>query len=117
MDEQEQISKLGEVVALQRLLDSRIEQGRNRLERSEGELRHATDEAFSSFWQAITTLRDARQARNLARLKEMVNPEQWPWAEAHALFVHPVRFGHGSARSPGRSGVQFAANRRCPESR
>jgi hypothetical protein len=50
MDEQEQIIKLGQVVALQRLLDSRIEQGRNRLESSEGELRHAADEAFRSFW-------------------------------------------------------------------
>ena len=90
MDEQEQIRKLGEVVTRRLLLDSRIEQGRNRLESSEGELRHAADEAFRSFWQAITTLRDARQAKNLARLKEMVNPEQWPWAEP--LAVSFIRF-------------------------
>jgi hypothetical protein len=90
MDEGEQVSKLGKVVALQLLLGSRIAQGRNRLESSKGELHQAADEAFKSFWQELTTLRDTRQAKNLDRLKEMVGPEQWPWAEQHALSF--VRF-------------------------
>jgi hypothetical protein len=85
MDEAEQVSKLGKVVALQRLLDSRIEQGRNRLESSKGELHCAAQEAFKSFWEALTILRDTRQARNLDRLKVLVAPDQWPRAEALAV--------------------------------
>lgn len=86
MDEQEQIRKLGEVTARQRLLGSRIEQGLLRLESLKGELRHAAEEALRSFWSELSPLRDSRTAANLASLKKLVNPEQWPWAESHALL-------------------------------
>jgi hypothetical protein len=85
-DEQDHIEKLGRVVGLQRLLGSRIELGRGRLDVAEAELRHALDEAFRAFWPALTALRDTRDAGNLAILKKMVgaDPNKWMWAEAHA---------------------------------
>jgi hypothetical protein len=85
MDEQEQVGKLGKIAALQWLLESKIEQGRNRLESAEPELRQAVEGAYKSFSRALSALVDARRAGYIARLKEMVAPEQWPWAETHAL--------------------------------
>jgi hypothetical protein len=86
LDEQDHVEKLGRVAGLQRLLDSRIELGRGRLDSAEAELRHALDEAFRAFWPALTALRDTRNADNLAILKKMVgaDPKKWMWAEAHA---------------------------------
>jgi hypothetical protein len=90
MEESEQLRRLSQTAALQRLLESKIGLGTNRIESSEVELRHAVDEAFRAFWAALSALRDNRTAKHLARLKEMVGPEQWTWAEVHALSF--VRF-------------------------
>ena len=90
MEENEQLGKLSQAVALQRLLGSKIELGRNRLESVKVELRRAADEALRAFCGGLSALRDARRSKHLARLKEMVGPEQWRWAEQHALSF--VRF-------------------------
>jgi septal ring factor EnvC (AmiA/AmiB activator) len=90
MDETEQVSKLGKVVALQRLLESRIAQGSQRLESLKGELQHAAEAAFGHFGNVLSELRDRRHAKHLDRLKEMVEPERWPYAEATAISF--IRF-------------------------
>jgi hypothetical protein len=86
MEESEQLGKLNQAASLQRLLGSRIELGRGRLDSAEAELRQTLDEAFRAFWPALTALRDTRNAGNLAMLKKMVgaDPNKWMWAEAHA---------------------------------
>jgi hypothetical protein len=86
LDEHEHVDKLGRVAALQRLLGSRIELGRGRLDIAQAELRNALEEAFRAFWAARTALCDTRNAANLAILKKMVgdDPNKWMWAETHA---------------------------------
>lgn len=84
MDEADQVGKLNQIVALQRLLGSKIEAWRNRLDSSKAELQRATAEALERFQRALAALRDSRNAENLARLKELVDPEKWQWAETHA---------------------------------
>jgi hypothetical protein len=37
-----------------------------------------------SLGRDLSDLRGASEAKNLAALKKLVAPEQWPWAEAHA---------------------------------
>jgi len=84
LDEERVVDRLSKVVALQRLLESKGEQGRNQLERARSELRRAVQEGFGAFWPALTALRDARTATLLATFQEMVEPEKWPYAETHA---------------------------------
>jgi hypothetical protein len=85
MDEEQQVDKLSKIAALQRLLERKLEQGRNQMESAKSELRHAAEECLRSFWPALTELRAARSAKNLSILKELVSPEKWPYAETHAL--------------------------------
>jgi hypothetical protein len=84
MDETEQVGKLSQTAARQRLLSSKIEKARGQLESSESELRQRVEETHRSFCQALSALLDARKTKHLDRLKEMVEPAQWVWAEAHA---------------------------------
>lgn len=53
MDEQEQIGKISQAVARQRLLGAKIEQGLQRLESAETGLRQAIDETYKSFGRAL----------------------------------------------------------------
>jgi hypothetical protein len=84
MDETEQVEKINRLVSLQRLLGARIEQGRKRIESIELELRQQVEETHRSFGKALSALLTARQTKHLNRLKEMVEPAQWPWCEVHA---------------------------------
>jgi hypothetical protein len=84
LDEERVVDRLSKIVALQRLLESKGEQGRKQLESARSELRRAVQEGFGAFWPALTALREARTARLLATFKEMGEPEKWPYAETHA---------------------------------
>jgi hypothetical protein len=85
MDETEQVVKLTQIAALQRLLASKIEYARTRIEAIEVELRQRVDETHRSFGKALSALLKARQTKHLARLNEMLETEQRVWAEATAL--------------------------------
>jgi hypothetical protein len=84
MDEEEQVERLAKIVALQRVLERKIEHACNGLESAEAELQYATNEAFRSFDCELSDLRLARQERHMAALKKLVHDEQWPWAQVHA---------------------------------
>jgi hypothetical protein len=84
MDETEQVGKIGQTAARQRLLSSKIEKARGQLESSESELRQRVEETHRSFCQALSGLLKARQTKHLDRLKEMVAEEQWVWCERAA---------------------------------
>lgn len=85
MDEGEQVEKLSKIVALQRVLERKVEHGCNSMESAEAELQYATNETLRSFGHELSDLQGGRQAKNLAALKKLVEPEQWPWAEPHAI--------------------------------
>jgi hypothetical protein len=72
-------------VARKRVLERKLEHSRGAIESAEAELEHVAVEAMRSFHSELSDLRGARQAKNLAILKKLVAPEQWPWAEMHAL--------------------------------
>jgi len=84
IEEVDQVGRLSQIVALQRLLGSRIESGRNRLESAKEELQRATAKALDRFQRALAALLDSRNAENLARLKKLVPADKWMWAETHA---------------------------------
>jgi hypothetical protein len=84
LDEERVVDRLSKIVALQRLLERKVEQGRHQLESARSELLLAVREGFGAFWPALTALRDARTERLLATFKEMVEPEKWVFAETHA---------------------------------
>jgi hypothetical protein len=90
MDEEEQVEKLSKIVALQRVLEKKVEHGCNAMESAEAELQYATNEAFRSFDRELSDLRSAREGRHLAALKKLVHDEKWPWAQPHAMSF--VRF-------------------------
>jgi hypothetical protein len=48
------------------------------------------NEALRSLGRDLSELRGASEAKNLAALKKLVAPEQWLWAEPHAISF--VRF-------------------------
>jgi hypothetical protein len=92
LDEEQQVAKLSTVVAKQRLLTSKIDKARSQLESSEVDLRYAAEEAHRSFGKALSSLLKDRQAQHLDRLRQMLEPAQWVWAEAHALaFIGHTR--------------------------
>jgi hypothetical protein len=85
LSEEQQIERLSKTVARKRVLERKLEHGRSGIESAEAELEHVAGEAMRSFHGELSDLRGARQAKNLAILKKLVAPEQWPWAEMHAL--------------------------------
>jgi len=54
-------------------------------DRIDNRFEYATNEALRSLGRDLSDLRGASEAKNLAALKKLVAPEQWPWAEPHAI--------------------------------
>jgi hypothetical protein len=82
LSEQEQLDRLSKILALKKVLERKLERGReNGSSAAAARLQGSVREALRSLWHDLAALRAKREERHLATLKKLVaDEEHWPWA-------------------------------------
>jgi hypothetical protein len=92
LSEQEQLERLSKVLALKKVLERKLERGReNGSSAAAARLQGSVREALRSLWHDLAALRAKREERHLATLKKLVGDEEhWGWAieRAKTLMRH-----------------------------